>query len=339
MNHVLAIALVLTAPDVVSADCVRFYCRDVEKTLVAMSDCAPCNLGSREINAYIAKNADLGWRFGIGETRADGRSNHIALVKADDAEAVPYFVAVENGRETNRVDGYESGDVGIVLKLYPKLEEAPKSAAHFAVDDHWTWPGGSIQALRQHMATSHGWSMSFVNRLTPAELQRLHDRCHNVGRVTPMGQQRWAPQTVAQAAPTYSQPAYSYQRRTVTTYAVPFAACPCPGGCPCPGCPGNQQPAAPPTGGDYFVPSSRAYYGPVIRSAPPVIYDAPPVIYAAPRVVYAAPRYAAPYRSAGGSSYRQSSGFQMFGIPIMGSYRSGSSGGSYSSACPGGICP
>lgn len=66
-----------------------------------------------------------------------------------------------------------------------------------------------------------------------------------------------------------------------------------------------------------------------------------PIAQAAPVVSYAPPvRYAAPYyRSGGGSSYRQSSGFQMFGIPIMGSYRSGSSGGSFASACPGGVCP
>jgi len=83
-----------------------------------------------------------------------------------------------------------------------------------AYTPHWTWPGD----LKSHLV-KHGYSLAYLNTLTMDQLEALHDRDHDSGRVTPYGVQvRPIQQTFAVAsapvyyAPMRVMPAYQTQR-------------------------------------------------------------------------------------------------------------------------------
>jgi hypothetical protein len=66
----------------------------------------------------------------------------------------------------------------------PSARSAPRLSAY---TPHWTWPGD----LRDHLHRTHGYARRWLDSLTRDELEALHDRDHDSGRVTPAGTQRW----------------------------------------------------------------------------------------------------------------------------------------------------
>ncbi len=91
----------------------------------------------------------------------------------------------------------------------PTYQAAPLATTYSvnAYSPHWTWPGD----LKSHLV-KHGYSLAYLNTLTMDQLEALHDKDHDSGRVTPYGVQRWA----LQSQPAYQPMVVAYTPMRVT---------------------------------------------------------------------------------------------------------------------------
>lgn len=255
---------------------IRAYVKHPQEAWSGSSSCAPCNLfcaDLRKRNSEIRTLGGNGWPTGYSES---GKA--VVILRAMDGEPVPYFVPVVEGIEQaeKKVVGYK-GDIDAVLKLWPgktttvrgtipaaeKIEvqrtfvdEQPQTrvqtrivreivrvpvavpSATYSVSaytPHWTWPGD----LRQHLALTHGYSLAWLNTLSADQLEALHDKDHDSGRVTPYGVQRWPVQTAAviRAPPaiqrSYAASGLQFGGFRVGGYSMGVRSSNCPGGvCP-----------------------------------------------------------------------------------------------------------
>lgn len=244
---------------------IRVYVGDTRLAWSGESDCGPCNRFCADLRAYNrgAKAAGgKGWRIGYAEVGTDGAPNQIVILAAMPDEATPYFCSVKNGIQGERIEGYDpdSGKtIDAILRLHPAGtkpvglmrparssltdEEPPRprllmqrTAPVYVVrqsqadgyQPHWTWPG----QIKRHLAKSHGYSMAWLDTLSPDQLERLHDGDHDSGRVTPYGVQRWP----VQASRPMPMPRPSIQTAGVQVFGAPLIGTyrsACPGGqCP-----------------------------------------------------------------------------------------------------------
>lgn len=255
---------------------IRAYVKHPQEAWSGSSDCAPCNRFCADLrtrNSEIRALGGNGWPTGYSEA---GKA--VVILRAMDGEPVPYFVPVVEGVEQldRKIVGYK-GDIDAVLKLWPgktttvrgvipaaeKIEvqrtfvdDQPQTRAQTrivreivrvpvavpsatysvsAYTPRWTWPGD----LRQHLALTHGYSLSWLNTLSADQLEALHDKDHDSGRVTPYGVQRWPVQTAAVIrAPPMAQRSYAasglqFGGFRVGGYSMGVRSSNCPGGvCP-----------------------------------------------------------------------------------------------------------
>jgi hypothetical protein len=248
----------------------RAYVGHPQEAWSGSSSCEPCNRFCSDLRRYNRRLKSLGgkgWRVGYAEA-GGGEPNRIVVLRAMDGESVPYFVGVLDGVEIDRrIDGYDPADpardIDAILRLDPlgtKIVEpktsrpapsprtlsdvdpsvaAPRRATvvHEVVPrlppartaayaPHWTWPGD----LREHLARSHGYSRTWLGSLTRDELEALHDRDHDSGRVTPRGIQRWP---AAAPVPAVRRESLDMKLLGVPLYRQTTSRSACPGGiCP-----------------------------------------------------------------------------------------------------------
>lgn len=55
----------------------------------------------------------------------------------------------------------------------------PVTPVAIASGPSWTWPGGTVESLRSHLAAEHGYSAVYLAGMNFAELKAVHDRDHN----------------------------------------------------------------------------------------------------------------------------------------------------------------
>lgn len=81
---------------------IRVYLGEPRAAWSGESDCGPCNRFCADLRAYNRNLKSLGgkgWRVGYSEEGSDGQPNRIVLLKAMPDEATPYFVPVLRGVE------------------------------------------------------------------------------------------------------------------------------------------------------------------------------------------------------------------------------------------------
>jgi hypothetical protein len=308
---------------------IRVYLGDPRAAWSGESTCGPCNRFCADLRTYnrtLKAAGGKGWRVGYSEEGADLQPNRIVLVRAMVEDATPYFVPVFRGVEdrSKRIEGYGGDFPGNVEKI-------------LAID-----PLGTVPARAATPAATYS-----TRRSTPlaATLSDDDPRPATYGLVQqPDG--TYAAKTVTiYRDRVVEKPVYIERTRTVyvekpkppppviiaTRTQVPIIQGG-PGYSPHWTWPGSLK--------EHLVAHgySRAYLDGLTVDQMERLHDAdhdsgrvtsygaqrwPAAYGAAPR-----PAAAAPVRA-----YARSSGVQVLGAPIVGTYRQGWS------ACPGGRCP
>ena len=97
---------------------IRFFVGDPMKSWSGTSNCIPCNY----LFADRAEHATgTTWRIGFSETRRDGTTNHIQILRALPDETTPYYEFVRDGQVVGSGVGYrgDPGEIGFILSKYP----------------------------------------------------------------------------------------------------------------------------------------------------------------------------------------------------------------------------
>lgn len=158
---------------------VRICVGDPSASIRGTSPCHPCNLAAGDA---MASAQTYGYLCGLAEF-VGSKPVDIAIVRAADGEPTPYFEVVVQGDVVRRVDRYRGNFSAEILPLLPRRQQLRTTArttrtvqaAPRQSGPRWNWPGD----LAQHLASEHGYQMSYLRTLSAEQLRTLHDNAHN----------------------------------------------------------------------------------------------------------------------------------------------------------------
>ena len=154
---------------------IRFFVGDPAKSWNGTSNCAPCN----DLCADLAEHATgTTWRIGFSETRRDGTTNHIQILRALPDEATPYYEYVRDGQVVGSGVGYrgDPGEIGSILSKYP----GPMTRRTAFVDSVFRAYNSDYRASRVYQSSTY-WSAPYrgANYFVPPQENFYRGVCVN----------------------------------------------------------------------------------------------------------------------------------------------------------------